>query len=48
MEGLPLSIYFLAKDTTVAEKGILKIDAAERINSTGYTLVRYYKPISKF
>ncbi|GEM62290.1 hypothetical protein MUB18_06570 [Sphingobacterium sp. PCS056] len=47
MDGLPLSIYFLEKDNSVAEKGVLKMDAVQQINSKGSLLVNYYKPISK-
>ncbi len=47
MEGLPLSIYFLDKELSLSDQGLLKMEKADSINSKGYRLVNYYKPISK-
>ncbi|WP_157263056.1 hypothetical protein [Pedobacter steynii] len=47
MEGLPLAIYFLDKELSLSDQGLLKMDEADRINSKGYRIVNYYKPISK-
>ncbi|MVZ65235.1 hypothetical protein GQF61_05170 [Sphingobacterium sp. DK4209] len=47
MEGLPLSIYFLESDTMDIDKTPLKLEEAKGINSKGYRVIGYYKPVSK-
>ena len=47
MEGLPLSIYFLDKEMSLSDQGLLKMEEVDRINSKCYRIVNYYKPISK-
>lgn len=47
MEGLPLSIYFLDEELSLSDQGLLKMEEVHRINSKGYRIVSYYKPISK-
>lgn len=47
MKGLPLSIYFLDEELSLANQGLVKLEEVDRINSKGYRITRYYKPISK-
>ncbi|MVZ62972.1 hypothetical protein [Sphingobacterium humi] len=47
LEGLPLSIYFLERDSMDLDKTPLKIEEAKLLNSKGYRVINYYKPISK-
>lgn len=47
MKGLPLSIYFLDEELSLANQGLVKMEEVDRINSKGYRVIRYYKPISK-
>lgn len=50
-ELLPLSIYLLestgTKDSLMKPNNIIKLAKATRINSDGYVVGSFYKPISK-
>lgn len=47
MNGLPLAIYFLDKELSLSNQGLLKVEEADKINSKGYRIASYYKPVSK-
>ena len=47
MKGLPLSIYFLDEELSLANQGLVKLEEVDRIKTKGYRITRYYKPISK-
>ncbi|WKK60025.1 MULTISPECIES: hypothetical protein [unclassified Sphingobacterium] len=47
MDGLPLSIYFLERDQMDLDKSPYKLEEAKDINSKGYRVISYYKPVSK-
>jgi hypothetical protein len=45
---LPLSIYYLNEFTNLSNKTFLKLAKCKQLNSEGYALHNFYKPISKF
>ncbi|WP_312189259.1 hypothetical protein [Sphingobacterium sp.] len=45
--GLPLTMYFLERDSLDLNQDLLKMVEVPRINSKGYRVINYYKPISK-
>lgn len=47
-KGLPLSLYFLEKDSHQQTSAILKFEKAPKIKSEGFELFNFYKVISKF
>lgn len=47
MNGLPLAVYFLDKELSLSNQGLLKVEEVDKINSKGYRIVSYYKPVSK-
>lgn len=47
-ERIPLSLFYLEKEAVKQKhEGILKTEAVEKLNSKGYILCSFYKPISK-
>ncbi len=47
-KGLPLSLYFLEKESRQQTMPILKFEKAPKIKSEGFELFNFYKVISKF
>lgn len=47
-EGLPLTVYFLEKGQLTANNRLMKIEKMKSLHSDASSLIKYYKPISKF
>lgn len=47
-KGLPLSLYFMQKESYNTDGAILKLEKARKINANGFELFNFYKVISKF